>query len=242
MKVLVLVLSTLAICIHSILCIQNECTFPCLHNNEVCEVTSDYFRCVIKTNTTRWILTSATSVPVFVGNTTAQLGEPCERPPITNTTRTYDPFYGNCARFLYCGLSGVCMPKLHHGEVCESSSQCVHKLVCVNRTCQFASPSITSSLNTVHIILYTLGTVVIISIMLCIYIKAKHIKNQKRERGGSSMAQAQSLPTTTVLTTPATNPVNQHAVSRILEANFSRDVLSERQLHDKSQAPPPYSP
>ncbi|KAG1168656.1 hypothetical protein G6F71_008958 [Rhizopus microsporus] len=200
------------------------------------------FLCVIKTNTTRWILTSATSVPVFVGNTTAQLGEPCERPPITNTTRTYDPFYGNCARFLYCGLSGVCMPKLHHGEVCESSSQCVHKLVCVNRTCQFASPSITSSLNTVHIILYTLGTVVIISIMLCIYIKAKHIKNQKRERGGSSMAQAQSLPTTTVLTTPATNPVNQHAVSRILEANFSRDVLSERQLHDKSQAPPPYSP
>ncbi|ORE05297.1 hypothetical protein BCV72DRAFT_276466 [Rhizopus microsporus var. microsporus] len=243
MKALVLVLSTLVIYIHSILCIQNECTFPCLHNNEVCEVTSGYSRCAIKTNTTRWILTSATSVPVFVGNTTAQLGEPCERPPITNTTRTYDPFYGNCARFLYCGLSGVCMPKLHHGEVCESSSQCVHRLVCVNKTCQLNSPSITSSLNTVHIILYTLGTVVIIAIMLFIYIKARHIKNQKRERGGSSMTQIQSsLPTATVLTTSTANPVNQHAVSRILEANFGRDIPSERQLHDKSQAPPPYSP
>ncbi|KAI8068124.1 uncharacterized protein B0P05DRAFT_495393 [Gilbertella persicaria] len=196
-----------------------ECKFPCTNSDEICEVSSNFVKCTQKTNSTKWILKNAMSLPEYQG-TAVQIGQTCTPAPLpylkdashlaTNASETiinwpsrdYDAYFSNCDADLYCDRANVCVKKLQQGSVCESDNQCLHG-ICSQSTCQ-ASPSSNGSshivFNTIHIVVTVIGILLFFGVMFAVYMfgrrrrlqKEKKLAEKKFESGGDQPSRSNS--------------------------------------------------
>lgn len=181
-----------------------ECTFPCLEDsNDVCEVNTHFVKCKQRTNKTKWILKDAKSLPEYVGGDLVDLGQTCQTAPFpklkdashlsanssetildwppSSPSETYDEYYSNCAKSLYCDRANICVQQLAHGEVCESDNQCFQG-ICNQNTCQEDSSRKEqphSTYNTIHIILTVVGVVLFFGLLFGAYM-FKRTKKRRR--------------------------------------------------------------
>lgn len=149
--------------------------------------------------------------------------------PNTTNADPYDQYLSNCENSLYCDISGLCVQRLKHGEVCASSNQCAN-MVCINQTCQLGQHYYQSMTNTIHIAIYVVCVLLFIGAMIGIYFVSGYIKKKKMKQKG--MDQSMS-----------SNPEDQQqTVFNILDANFNNEATIHSQMSSTKSPPPPYFP
>lgn len=187
------------------------------------------------------------------------LGQTCETAPqpnlisstTTNNTQStiewpmngYDSYYSNCAKNLYCDKANVCVKQIEHGQVCESSHQCLNA-ECINNTCSAtplsSSDNNTTGFTTVHIIIVVVGSILFVAVVIGLLLYYRKKKGQP--------VQTEKLDQTTSSTTSLQiNILDPH-----YEPNFVLDntpTIQQQQLQYQLQrqlneikSPPPYSP
>lgn len=146
--------------------------------------------------------------------------------PNTTNENPYDQYLSNCENSLYCDISGLCVQRLKHGEVCASSNQCAN-MVCVNQTCQLGQHYYQSMTNTIHIAIYVVCVLLFIGAIIGIYFVSGYIKKRKMKQKGMDQLMS-SKPED-----------QQQTVFNILDANFNSETTIHSQMSSTKSHPPP---